>query len=108
MFLVVFQVAPWHVSHFPWLNQKQDVQKLIHVCFSFLSLYLKINIEKTSQKVVTKDPRRQERGKKSHETYMKRLKEKMLEDNQLSTPPPMDRPKRSTPSSAGNSTPYAF
>ena len=39
-------------------------------------------MDKTSQKV-TKDPKRQERGKKSHETYMKRLKEKILEDNQL-------------------------
>ena len=38
-----------------------------------------------SQKVVTKYPKRQERGKTSHETYMKRLKEKILEDNQLST-----------------------
>ena len=35
-------------------------------------------MDKTSQKV-TKDPKRQERGKKSHETYMKRLKEKILE-----------------------------
>ena len=39
-------------------------------------------MDKTSQKV-TKDPKRQERGKKSHETYMKKLKEKILEDNQL-------------------------
>ena len=37
-------------------------------------------MDKTSQKV-TKDPKRQERGKKSHEAYMKRLKEKILEDN---------------------------
>ena len=41
-------------------------------------------MDKTSKKV-TKDPKRQERGKKSHETYMKRLKEKILEDNQMST-----------------------
>ena len=55
-----------------------------------------MNMDKTSQKVtkVTKDPKRQERGKKSHETYMKRLKEDILRDNQLSTP-----------SSTGNSTP---
>ena len=39
-------------------------------------------MDKTSQKV-TKDPKRQERGKKSHETYMKRLKEKILEDNRF-------------------------
>ena len=49
-------------------------------------------MDKTSKKV-TKDPKRQERGKKSHETYMKRLKEKILEDNQL--------PKPSTSSSTG-------
>ena len=44
---------------------------------------------------VTKDPVRQEQGRKSHQTYMKRLKEQILEDNQLST------------SSTGNSTPSA-
>ena len=38
-------------------------------------------MDKTPQKVVTKDPKRQEQGKKSHKTYMKRLKEKVLEDN---------------------------
>ena len=37
-------------------------------------------MDKTSQKV-TKDPKRQERGKRSQETYMKRLREKILEDN---------------------------
>ena len=73
-------------------------------------------MDKTPQKVVTKDPKRQERGKKSHKTYMKRLKEKILEDNQLSTPSPTgnstpstpspaDRPTPSTSSSTGNSTP---
>ena len=69
-------------------------------------------MDKTSQKVVTNDPKRQEQGKKSHETYMKRLKEKILDDNQLSTPSPMDRPTsstpsstRSTPSSTGDPTP---
>ena len=40
-------------------------------------------MDKTSQKVITKYPKRQERGKKSHEAYIKRLKEKILEDNQL-------------------------
>ena len=57
-------------------------------------------MDKTSEKA-KKDPKRQERGKKSHETYMKRLKEKILEDNQL---PTMDR---STPS-APSSTPPTF
>ena len=69
--------------------------------FPFL---LQINIDKTLEKV-TKDPKRQERGKKSHETYMKRLKEKILEDNQLPTPSPTDRPTPSTSSSTDNSTP---
>ena len=53
-------------------------------------------MDKTSKKV-TKDPKRQERGKKSHETYMKMLKEKTLEDNQMTTP--------STSSSACDPTP---
>ena len=57
------------------------------------------------QKVVTKDPKRQERGKKSHETYMKRLKEKILEDNPLLTPSSTDNSTLSTSSSTGNSTP---
>ena len=55
-------------------------------------------MDKTSEKV-TKDPKRQEQGKKSHETYMKRLKEKILEDNQLPTTSPMDRSTPSSPSS---------
>ena len=41
-------------------------------------------MEKTP-KQVTKDPKRQKLGKKSNETYMKRLKEDILNDNQLST-----------------------
>ena len=53
-------------------------------------------MDKTSEKV-TKDPRRVERGKKSYETHMKRLKEKILEDNQL--------PKPSASSSTDNPTP---
>ena len=44
-------------------------------------------MNKTSEKV-TKDPKRQEQGKKLHKTYMKRLKEKIPEDNQLPTPFP--------------------
>ena len=45
-------------------------------------------MDKTSEKV-TKDPRRVEQGKKSYETRMKRVKEKILkekEDNRLPTP----------------------
>ena len=61
-------------------------------------------MDKTSQKV-TKDPKRQERDKKSHKTYMKRLKEKILEDNQRPTPTPTDKPMPSTSSSTGDPTP---
>ena len=43
-------------------------------------------MDKTSEKV-TKDSKRQERGKKSHDTYIKRLKEKILEEKQLLTLP---------------------
>ena len=52
---------------------------------------LKINMDKTSQEV-KKYPKRQERGKKLHETYMKRLKEKILEDNQDKPTPPDSSP----------------
>ena len=56
-------------------------------------------MDKTSEKV-TKNPQRQKRGKKSHETYMKRTKKnKKLEDNQLPTTSPMDTSTPSTPSS---------
>ena len=55
-------------------------------------------MDKTPEKV-TKDPKRQKRGKKSHKTYMKTLKEKILEHNQLPTLSPMDRSTPSTPSS---------
>ena len=61
-------------------------------------------MDKTSEKV-TKDPKRQERGKKSDKTYMKRLTEKILEDNQLPTPSPTDRSTPSTSSSTGDLTP---
>ena len=61
-------------------------------------------MKKSSQKV-TKDPKRQERVKKSHETYMKRLKEKVLEDNQLPTPTLTDGSTPSTSSSTGDPTP---
>ena len=61
-------------------------------------------MDKASE-IVTKDPKRQERGKKSHETYMKRLKEKMLEDKQLLTPSPTERSTPPASSSTGNSMP---
>ena len=60
-------------------------------------------MDKTPQKI-TKDPKRQERGKKSHETYMKRLKGNILRDNQLSPPSSTDNSTPSTPSSTDNST----
>ena len=57
---------------------------------------------KTSQKVATKGPKRQERGKNSRKTYMKRVKVKILENNQLPTPPLIDRLIPSTRSSRPN------
>ena len=65
-------------------------------------------MDKTSKKEVTKDPKRQGRGKKSHEMHMKRLKEKILEDNQLPTPSTSSStgdPTPSTSSSTGNPRP---
>ena len=59
---------------------------------------------KTSEKV-TKDPKRQERGKKAYETHMKKLRKQILENNQLPTHSPTDRPTPSTSSSTSNSTP---
>ena len=64
-------------------------------------MIIKIYIDK--QKVVAKNPKRQEQ-KKSRETYMKRLKEKILDDNQLPTPSPTGNSTPSTSSSTGNST----
>ena len=63
-------------------------------------------MDKTSEKV-TKDPRRVERCKKSYETHMKRLKEKILEDNQLPTPSTSsstDDPTPSMPSTPSHAT----
>ena len=60
-------------------------------------------MERASEEV-TKDPKRQERCKKSHETYMKRLKEKIIEDSQLPTPSTTDGPTPSTPSSTPPTT----
>ena len=69
-------------------------------------------MDETSKKVA-KDPKRQERVKKSNETYMKRLKEQILEGNQLSTPSLTGNSTPFTPSSApftsssiGNSTSF--
>ena len=52
----------------------------------------------------TKDPNRQERGKKSHETYMKRPKEEILKDKQLPTSSPTGNPTPSTCFPTNNST----
>ena len=61
-------------------------------------------MDKTLEKN-TKDPKSQEQSKKSHETYMNRLKEKLIRDNQLSTSSSMDRPTLSTSSSTDRFTP---
>ena len=78
-------------------------------------------MDKTSVKVI-KDPRRVEQGKKSYETCMERLKEKMLEKHQLPTPStsssicdptpsissPTGDPAPSTSSSTGEPTSSTF
>ena len=38
--------------------------------------------DRSTPETKVKDPERQLRGTKSHETYMKKLKEKLLKDNQ--------------------------
>ena len=38
--------------------------------------------DRSAPETKVKDPERQRRGKKSQETYMKKIKEKLLEDNQ--------------------------
>ena len=55
-----------------------DIFKLIaHLFQFFFSLYLKINIGKTSEKV-TKGPKRVEAARKGREKYMNKLKESIL------------------------------
>ena len=56
-------------------------------------------MDKTSKKV-TEDPRRIEQGKKSYEMRMKRLKEKILEDNQPPTPSTFSSTCDPTPSTS--------
>ena len=58
-------------------------------------------------KQITKDPTRQERDKKTHTTYMKRLKKYILEDNNLSTSFSTGNSTLST-SSANHSTPFIY
>lgn len=62
----------------------------------------KIKRNKTS-KQVTKDPKEQERDNKLRETYIKKLKEEILRDTQLSTSPFRDNSTPSTFFSKGNS-----
>ena len=38
--------------------------------------------DKSVSEAKVKDPERQKRGKKSHETYMKKVRERFLKDNQ--------------------------
>ena len=38
--------------------------------------------DRSTPEAKVKDPQRQRRGKKSHETYMEKLKERFLKDNQ--------------------------
>ena len=53
----------------------------IHVCFNPFSLCLKINIDKTSQEVTKdKDPKRVDAGRKGRGSFMKEMKENILND----------------------------
>ena len=65
-----------------------------------------MNMDKTSQKImkITKDPKRLQRGKKSHEMYMKKLKEDVLRNIQLSTSSSAGNSLSSTSFFTGNST----
>ena len=40
------------------------------------------NSDRSAPETKVKDPERQRRGKKSYQTYMKKLKERFLKDNQ--------------------------
>ena len=51
----------------------------INICFNFFSLYAKINMGKTSQKI-TKDPKRVEAAHKGMKNYMNKLKGSILND----------------------------
>ena len=62
-------------------------------------------MEKALHKV-TKNLKRQERGKKIYKTYIKRLKENILRDNHLSTFSFADNSTSSTSSSMDTYTPY--
>ena len=49
--------------------------------FNIFSLYLKINLDKTSQKVTKdKDPKRVDAGRKGKENVMKKMNENILND----------------------------
>ena len=58
-------------------------------------------MDKTPQKV-TNDPKRQGQGKKSHQTYAKRLKENILRNNQLTTSSSTDNSTPSTSATRSN------
>ena len=64
-------------------------------CFNFFSLYLKINIYKTSQKV-TKDPKRIEAARKGRENSMNKLKESILNDVKKDTSSASNETTRAT------------
>ena len=74
-FLWFFKL-PYKTFHLlPSRTKNRMFKNWIHVCFNPFSLYLKINMDKTSEKV-TKEPKRQKRGKKAYGAHMKKLKNK--------------------------------
>ena len=64
---------------FPGWIKNRMFKNGIHNCLNFFSLYHKINMDKTSQKV-KKDPKRVETACKDRENYMNKLKESVLND----------------------------
>ena len=73
-FLQFFKLSYNTFQLFPgWIKKKRVFKNWIHICFSPFSLYLKINMDKTSQKVTEdKDPKRFDAGYKGRENFMKK------------------------------------
>ena len=68
----------------------------------FLLIYLSYNDGNEDGKNTKTSYKRQERAKKSHETYMKRLNEDIVRHNQLSSSSFKDNSTPSTSSSTNN------
>ena len=47
-----------------------------------MSIFIESKIEKADSEAKVKDPKKQKVGEKSHKTYINKLKERLLKDNQ--------------------------